>query len=131
MQAGPSIKYNDLDLPEGLTAEFKHVKKGEFSNGVIGFKLTENVHLKGKDLQQSLSYFVSFRNYMNYHLHAIKQSLHAKMRKRVETFERVLMNAKRDKEGPKNWRETHGGIQESERDLQEQKKVEEVFVHKQ
>lgn len=49
------------------------------------------------------------------------------MRKRVDTFERVLMNAKRDKEGPKNWKETHGGIQESERDLKEEKKVEEVL----
>lgn len=67
---------------------------------------------------------------MNYHIHAIKQSLHARMRKRVDTFERVLMMAKRDKEGPKNWKETHGGIQETDRELKEEKKVEEVFVHK-
>jgi len=92
--------------------------------------LTEHLHLKGKDLEQSLCFFVSFRNYMSYHLHAIKQSLHSRMRKRVETFERVLQNAKRDKEGPKNWRETHGGIQEADRDLKEEKKVEEVYIHK-
>ena len=36
--------------------------------------------------------------------------------------------AKRDKEGPKNWKETHGGISQSERDLKEEAKVEEVFV---
>jgi len=67
---------------------------------------------------------------MRYHLHAMKQSLHSKMRERVNTFERVLMNAKRDKAGPKNWRETHGGIQEADRELKEEKKVEEVFVIK-
>ena len=67
------------------------------------------MHMK-KEIEQPLMFFSTFRNYMNFHLHAIKQNLHSKMRKRVETFERVLMNAKRDKEGPKNWRETHGGI---------------------
>lgn len=103
---------------------------GTYSNGFISFKLTEHLHLKGKDLNQSLSFFIFFRNFMTYHLHAIKQSLHARLRKRVETFERVLMNAKRDKDGPKNWRETHGGISEADRDLQEEKKVEEVFIHK-
>jgi len=32
------------------------------------------------------------------------------MRKKVEVFERVINMAKRDKEGPKNWKETHVGI---------------------
>lgn len=50
------------------------------------------------------------------------------MRKKVELFERVIVMAKRDKEGPKNWKETHGGISEVERELKEEKKVEEVFV---
>lgn len=36
--------------------------------------------------------------------------------------------AKRDKEGPKNWKETHGGISMAERELKEEVKVEEVFV---
>ena len=36
--------------------------------------------------------------------------------------------AKRDKEGPKNWKETHGGISLADRDLKEESKVEEVFV---
>ena len=51
------------------------------------------------------------------------------MRKRVEIFERVINLAKRDKEGPKNWKETHGGISQEERELKEEKKVEEVFIH--
>ena len=85
-------------------------------------------HLQGKDLEQPLAFFVSFRQYMHYHLHAMKTQLHSRMRLRVETFERVINMAKRDKEGPKNWKETHGGISQSERDLKEEAKVEEVFV---
>jgi len=85
-------------------------------------------HLQGKDLEQPLSFFVGFRQYVQYHLHAIKTQLHTRMRSRVETFERVINMAKRDKEGPKNWKETHGGISMSERELKEEVKVEEVFV---
>ena len=66
---------------------------------------------------------------MHYHLHAMKTQLHSRMRKRVEIFERVINLAKRDKEGPKNWKETHGGISQDERELKEEKKVEEVFIH--
>jgi actin related protein 2/3 complex subunit 2 len=91
-------------------------------------ELTVEQHLKGKDLNQPLSFLVGFRSFMNYHLHAMKQQLHSRMRKKVELFERVIVMAKRDKEGPKNWKETHGGITEVERELKEEKKVEEVFV---
>jgi len=34
--------------------------------------------------------------------------------------------AQRDKDGPKNWKETHGGMLEEDRELKEQKKVEEL-----
>ena len=77
-----------------------------------------------------MSFFVGFRQYMSYHLHAMKQQLHSRMRERVEKLERVMNMAKRDKDGPKNWKETHGGMTQEERDLKEEKKVEEVFVHK-
>lgn len=93
-------------------------------------ELTAEYHLKGKDLEQPLTFLIGVRQYMGYHLHAIKQQLHSRMRKRVEIFERVMNMAKRDKEGPKNWKETHGGISQDERELKEEKKVEEVFVHK-
>lgn len=76
----------------------------------IRLELTVDQHLKGKDLDQPLSFLVGFRQYMHYHLHAMKTQLHSRMRKRVEIFERVINMAKRDKEGPKNWKETHGGI---------------------
>ena len=73
-------------------------------------ELTAEYHLKGKNLEQPLTFLIGVRQYMSYHLHAIKQQLHSRMRKRVEIFERVMNMAKRDKEGPKNWKETHGGI---------------------
>lgn len=93
-------------------------------------ELNTDHNLKGKDIDQPLSMLVGFRQYIHYHLHAMKTQLHSRMRKRVDTFERVINMAKRDKEGPKNWKETHVGVTESERELKEEKKVEEVFVHK-
>lgn len=126
----PGIKYHDKDLPPELVRAFPNVPKEQYSNGIISFKLTAEYHLKGKDLEQPLAMLIGFRNFMGYHLHAMKQHLHSRMRKRVEIFERVINMAKRDKEGPKNWKETHGGISQEERELKEEKKVEEVFVHK-
>jgi len=52
------------------------------------------------------------------------------MRTRVDAFERIIKMAQRDKDGPKNWKETHGGMLEEDRELKDQKKVEEVFVMK-
>jgi actin related protein 2/3 complex subunit 2 len=130
IKAPPNIKFHDKEVPTELTSKFPNAGKESYSNGMISFKLTLEHHLKGKDLEQPLSFFVGFRQFMNYHLHAMKQQLHSRMRKRVEIFERVINMAKRDKEGPKNWKETHGGISQEERELKEEKKVEEVFVHK-
>ena len=102
------------------------------SNPLFCFYLELNVenHLKGKDIEQPLAMLAGFRQYMQYHLHAMKTFLHSRMRDRVETFERVISMAKRVKEGPKNWKETHVGITEADRELKEQEKVEEVYVHK-
>lgn len=83
-----------------------------------------------KTIEMPLTMLTGFRQYMDYHLHAMKHQLHMKMRKRVETFERVLVQARRDPIGTKNWKEQHVGIGEAEKDLEEEKKVEEVFVHK-
>ena len=72
----------------------------------------------------------SLRQYIAFHIHSMKQQLHSRMRRRVEAFERVIVQARRDPIGTKNWKEQHVGIGEAERDLEEEKKVEEVFVHK-
>jgi len=50
------------------------------------------------------------------------------MRKRVETFQRVMQKAKRDQDGPKKFKETIGGEQPSQ--IKEEKKAEEVFTYK-
>jgi len=83
-----------------------------------------------KTIVQPLGFLISFRQYVNYHLHSMKQQLHKKMRARVEAFERVIIQARRDPIGTKNWKEQHIGIGESDRELEEEKKTEEVFVHK-
>ena len=50
------------------------------------------------------------------------------MRKRVETFQRVLTKAKRDQEqvGTRKFKETIGGAQQE--DIKEERKQEEVFT---
>lgn len=48
------------------------------------------------------------------------------MRKRVETFQRVLTKARRDQEGAKKYKNTIGGAQPD--DIKEEKKTEEVFI---
>lgn len=75
---------------------------------------------------QPLTYLIGFRQYLHYHFHAIKASLHSRMRKRVELFQRVMTKAKRDQEGPKKYKDTIGG--ERQEELKEEKKVEEVFT---
>jgi hypothetical protein len=75
-----------------------------------------------------LTFLIGFRQYLHYHFHAIKASLHTRMRKRVETFQRVLTKAKREIDTPKVYKDTIGGAQTE--DLKEEKKVEEVFKFK-
>lgn len=130
VQSAPQIKFHDKEYPKELLTAFPHVANEKYSNGLISFKLNVENHLKGKDIEQPLAMLAGFRQYMQYHLHAMKTFLHSRMRDRVETFERVIGMAKRVKEGPKNWKETHGGITESERELKEAEKIEEVYVHK-
>ena len=83
-------------------------------------------HIK-PSFDQPLTFLIGFRQYLHYHFHAIKASLHTRMRKRVETFQRVLTKAKRDTEAPKKYKDTIGGSQVEE--IKEEKKVEEVFIY--
>ena len=50
------------------------------------------------------------------------------MRKRVDSMELIVKQARRDEEGPKIYKEKHGG--EQIRDAKEEKKKEEVFKFK-
>lgn len=97
---------------------------------MLFFTAIDKVHLTApKTIDQPLNFLVSFRQYVAYHLHSMKQQLHTKMRKRVDAFERVIIQARRDPVGTKNWKEQHIGIGESDKDLEEEKKSEEVFIH--
>lgn len=123
----PAIMYHDIKFPEGITKVFPDAAKHTYSNGVISFTLFPG-HLKD-GLEQPLSFLIGFRQYLHYHFHAIKASLHTRMRKRVEIFQRVLTKAKRDQEtGVRKFKETIGGVQHE--DIKDEKKVEEVFSFK-
>lgn len=93
--------------------------------------MTASTHfVKQGGIEQPLTFLIGFRQYMHYHLHAMKVQLHASMRKKVEQIERVIKLARRDPEGAKTWRETFGGQTQEDRELKEESKVAEVFVHK-
>ena len=72
--------------------------------------MNADLHLKA-GIEQPLTFATGFRQYMHFHMHAIKQQLHTKMRKRVNAFENVVKMAKRvqEKDGAKEWKENFGG----------------------
>ena len=85
----PSIMYHDSKFPEAISKLFPKASDAKYSNGVISFTLFPG-HLKD-GLEQPLAFLIGFRQYLHYHFHAIKASLHTRMRKRVETFQRVFI----------------------------------------
>lgn len=115
--------YHDNKFPETITAVFPKAADNKYSNGVISFTLFPG-HMS-PSIDQPLTFLIGFRQYLHYHFHAIKASLHTKMRKRVEIFQRVITKAKREQETQKKYKDTIGGTQIE--DLKEEKKVEEVF----
>jgi len=76
--------YHDSKFPEAISKLFPKASDAKYSNGVISFTLFPG-HLKD-GLEQPLAFLIGFRQYLHYHFHAIKASLHTRMRKRVETF---------------------------------------------
>ena len=80
----PAIMYHDIKFPEAISKLFPDSTKDKYSNGVISFTLFPG-HVKDS-LDQPLAFLTGFRQYLHYHFHAIKASLHTKMRKRVEIF---------------------------------------------
>ena len=94
-------------------------------------ELTASNHFtKQGGIEQPLTFLIGFRQYMHFHLHAMKVQLHASMRKKVDQIERVIKLARRDPEGTKTWKESFGGQTQADRELKEESKVSEVFVHK-
>jgi len=62
--------------------------KSRTSNGSIEFRVGEKSIQKGMDAP--LSQLIGFRQYLHYHLHAIKIQMHTKMRARVKAMELVV-----------------------------------------
>lgn len=122
----PAIMYHDIKFPESIKQLFPKADEIKYSNGVISFTLFPG-HLKD-GIEQPLAFLIGFRQFLHYHFHAIKASLHTRMRKRVETFQRVLTKAKRDQEvpGQRKFKETIGGALQE--DIKEEQKKEEVFT---
>lgn len=140
-------RYFDKELPEELGRVFPHVTADQYSNGFVYMRkykhLVTNKTLfcvdfeagthvkKDQDLEQMLTFTAGFRQYIHFHLHGIKQTLHMNMRKKVDVFERVIMQARRDTEGPKNWKEQRIGQSQEDRELgEEEEKKEEVYEAK-
>mmetsp|Transcript_611 Transcript_611/g.809 ORF Transcript_611/g.809 Transcript_611/m.809 type:complete len:147 (+) Transcript_611:638-1078(+) len=124
-----ATSYHDKSVPAELSAAFPNVGRETYTNGIIQFKMNSKHVAAPKTIEQPLTFLTAYRQYVSFHLHSMKQQLHKKMRKRVEAFERVIIQARRDPFGTKNWKEQHIGVGESERELEEEKKVEEVFIH--
>mmetsp|Transcript_18517 Transcript_18517/g.28437 ORF Transcript_18517/g.28437 Transcript_18517/m.28437 type:complete len:126 (-) Transcript_18517:31-408(-) len=122
----PGVMFHDKNYPENVTRLFPGAMKQRTSNGSISFSVGE-IHLK-KGLEVPLSQLIGFRQYLHFHLHAIKIQMHSRMRKRVEAMELIIRQARREEEGPKVYKEKHGG--ETIKDAVAEKKKEEVFKFK-
>lgn len=82
------------------------------------------IHFQKKGgIEQPLTFLIGFRQYMHFHIHAMKVQLHSSMRKKVDQIERVIKLARRDPEGAKTWRENFGGQTHDDRELKEEAKV--------
>lgn len=115
------------DRPENLKFKFPKAMKESYTNGMVSMKLSKT-HLD-KGLNQPLTFLVGFRQYVQYHLHGMKTQIHSRLRLRVNAFENVIKQARRDKEQPKNWYENFGGATHADSETKEESKQGEVYKH--
>jgi hypothetical protein len=66
----PAIAYHDKTPPENVLRLFPNGMKNRTSNGSITMQVSET-HLK-KGLEQPLSQLIGFRQYIHFHIDAIK-----------------------------------------------------------
>lgn len=63
-----------------------------------------------KDYLKIVDFLIGFRQYILYHLHAVKTYLHTRMRKKVTQFVKTINEAKRDQDDSgKKYKELIGG----------------------
>lgn len=84
----PAVLFHDKTNPENVLRVFPGAMQKKTSNGSITFSVSSNSIKKGID--QPLSQLIGFRQYLHFHLHAIKIQLHSRMRKRVESMELIV-----------------------------------------
>ena len=70
VQNAPAVQYHDKTNPENVMRVFPNGMKEKTSNGSITFKVADT-HLK-KGLEGPLSQIIGFRQYLHFHVHAIK-----------------------------------------------------------
>lgn len=70
VMSAPQIEFHDKELPENVVAAFPDGIKERTSNGSLSIKLG-STHLK-KGIDLPLSQLIGFRQYLHFHLHAIK-----------------------------------------------------------
>ena len=70
VMSAPGIDYQDKDVPQEVKKNFPNSVTRYPSNGLISFKLGAS-HLK-KGIDEPLSQLIGFRQYIHFHLHAIK-----------------------------------------------------------
>ena len=72
-----SIVYYDRNFPERVSGAFPGAKTSA-SNGVVSLSISKSNIEKGID--QPLAFVVGFRQYLGYHLDAVKITMHTRMR---------------------------------------------------
>jgi len=105
----PAIAYHDKAPPQEVVSAFPGaMDNSKTSNGSISFLIGEKSISKGMD--QPLSQLIGFRQYLHYHIHAIKIQMHTKMRLRVNMMELIIRQARRDEDDKTTVaKEKHGG----------------------
>jgi hypothetical protein len=84
----PAIVFHDKEFPGEIAKLFPESMKNRSSNGSVSFKVADSHIKKGLDLP--LSQLIGFRQYMHYHVDAIKINMHTRMRKRVNAMELII-----------------------------------------
>lgn len=71
VQSCSGFHFADIDLPPELIKAFPHVGEEKYSNGIMSIKLIAKNNIS-RNFEQCLSFVIGFRQYVHYHLHAIK-----------------------------------------------------------
>jgi hypothetical protein len=140
----PNISYHDKieDRPTNLMKDFPGHKDEDYPSGMISISkylpltnlilrcLEVNKDHMTKHRLQTLNMLVTFRQYIQFHIQSMKCQLHSSMRKRVNIFETVIKQGRRDKETTKEWAENFGGAKHADMELKAEESTGEVYKHK-